>query len=280
MIWRVEIKNKKGIFDAVGEGIKKDILDLNIKGVEAVNVMDVYVLEGKITASEIKHICENLLADPITQEYKYDGSDTPSPSASAKASADRQPSPQRGEGDTRGEQVSVVEVCYRPGVMDPVEESTKKGVRDMGVRGINSVKTAKKYLIKGALSQPQVSLIAEKLLYNKVIQHICDARREKADLKIEKGEVAPYKFRLVTVDMLDYDDEALIRLSRRGQLFLNLNEMRTIRDYFKSLGRPPTDCELETLAQTWSEHCKHKTFRGMVEYKEEINPRPEDHGAR
>jgi phosphoribosylformylglycinamidine (FGAM) synthase PurS component len=58
MIWRVEIKNKTGIFDAAGEGVKKDILDLNISGVEAVNVIDIYILEGKISEPEIRRVCE------------------------------------------------------------------------------------------------------------------------------------------------------------------------------------------------------------------------------
>jgi len=152
--------------------------------------------------------------------------------------------------------------------MDPVEESTKKGVRDLGIPGINSVKTARKYLIKGNIGGEQIKLISEKLLYNKVIQHICDPKTETADLKIEKGEVAPYKFKLVNVDVVNADDDKLLRLSKQGQLFLSLAEMRAIRDWFKKIGRLPTDCELETLAQTWSEHCKHKTFRGIVEYKE------------
>lgn len=246
MIWRVEIKNKSGIFDATGEGIKRDILDLNIKDVNDVNVIDVYVIEGKITVDEIRRICEELLTDPITQEYRYEGSY-----------------------DVKGQKDShALEVCYRPGVMDPVEESTKKGIRDLGIPGVNSVKTAKKYLIKGDVSDEQVRLIGEKLLYNKVIQHISDAKKEVADLKIEKGEVAPYKFKLINVDILNAEDNELMQINGRGQLFLSVTEMQAIRDYFKKAGRNPTDCELETLAQTWSEHCKHKTLRGIIEYKE------------
>ncbi|MFH0855909.1 MAG: phosphoribosylformylglycinamidine synthase subunit PurL [Candidatus Omnitrophota bacterium] len=61
-----------------------------------------------------------------------------------------------------------------------------------------------------------------------------------------------------------------MEFSRRGQLFLNLTEMQAIRNYFKGLRRNPTDCELETIAQTWSEHCSHKTFRGKIRYTEEI----------
>jgi phosphoribosylformylglycinamidine synthase len=46
--------------------------------------------------------------------------------------------------------------------------------------------------------------------------------------------------------------------------------MRAIKGYFKKLGRNPTDIELETAAQTWSEHCYHKTFRGKIKYSEKI----------
>src|SRR5438067_7171622 len=56
-----------------------------------------------------------------------------------------------------------------------------------------------------------------------------------------------------------------MRLSREGQLSLSLAEMGTIQEHFRGLGRDPTDVELETLAQTWSEHCSHKTLKGRVE---------------
>src|SRR5439155_10592618 len=77
---------------------------------------------------------------------------------------------------------------------------------------------------------------------------------------------APYTFRLVTVPLRDLDDSALEKLSRDGQLSLSLDEMRTIQGHFRGLGRDPTDAELETLAQTWSEHCSHKTLKGTIEF--------------
>lgn len=70
------------------------------------------------------------------------------------------------------------------------------------------------------------------------------------------------------VSILDADDRELQQISDEGMLSLNLTEMRAIQKYFATIGRNPTDVELETLAQTWSEHCVHKTFRGLVEYKE------------
>jgi phosphoribosylformylglycinamidine (FGAM) synthase-like enzyme len=50
----------------------------------------------------------------------------------------------------------------------------------------------------------------------------------------------------------------------KDKLFLNLEEMKIIQSYFEKIKRDPTDCELETLAQTWSEHCAHKTFKAKL----------------
>ncbi len=63
-------------------------------------------------------------------------------------------------------------------------------------------------------------------------------------------------------------DEALQVLSRQGQLYLSLVEMQTIQAYFQKLDRDPTDAELETIAQTWSEHCSHKTLAGRIRYRD------------
>ena len=68
------------------------------------------------------------------------------------------------------------------------------------------------------------------------------------------------------INILEQDDDQLLATSRKNLLALNLQEMKVIQDYFSELGRNPTDVELETLAQTWSEHCKHKTLRGVIEY--------------
>ncbi len=241
-MWTIEVSEKKGIFDAVGEGIKRDIMDLGISGVRDVRFIQVYFIEGDLSSREITAVCEELLADTITQEYRLN------PAGRART----------------GEREAVVEVAYNPGVMDPVEESALKGIRDMGIAKKISLKTAKKYLLTGRISSSQLKIITEKLLYNKLIQHIVSASVEN----IHALEGAEYEFRLVTVDLLGASDRRLKEISAQGQLFLNLDEMRHIRDYFKGLRRNPTDCELETIAQTWSEHCWHKTFRGRIHYTE------------
>ncbi|MDD4938893.1 MAG: phosphoribosylformylglycinamidine synthase subunit PurL [Candidatus Omnitrophica bacterium] len=246
MQYKIEIKDKTGIFDAVGEGIKKDIFDLGIESVKSVGFVQVYTLEGGITPREAVRICEELLADSVSQDYSIG---VPGFPQTAEAGA------------------FVIEVAYNAGVMDPVEESALKGIRDLGIKSVNSVKTAKKYSIKGRLDAAQLKMISEKLLYNKLIQHIVKPPSHPAARPLAKKD-SGYGFELTRVDLLGASDGKLKTISGKGQLFLNLAEMRKIKDYFRKIKRNPTDCELETIAQTWSEHCGHKTFRGKIDYKE------------
>lgn len=71
------------------------------------------------------------------------------------------------------------------------------------------------------------------------------------------------------ISLTSLDDVGLTKLSSERLLSLSLDEMRSVQRYFRSVGREPTDVELETIAQTWSEHCKHKTFRGIIDYTDE-----------
>lgn len=247
MLYKIEVKDKPGIFDAQGKAVEKDILDLGIKTVREVSFVQVYIIEGSLSEVQIKKISEELLVDPISQDYFFETRDL------RLETCDQ----------------FVVEIAYNPGVMDPVEESTIKGIRDLGIESVTSVKTAKKYILKGKLSEAQLKTISDKLLYNKLIQHVV---KEDIDQPHAVTQ-ANYNFKLTTVDLLGARDKDLEDLSKKGQLFLNLIEMRQIQGHFKKLKRNPTDCELETIAQTWSEHCYHKTFRGKIEYIEQLSGR-------
>tara|TARA_B100001248_G_scaffold241870_1_gene208894 strand:+ start:1504 stop:4329 length:2826 start_codon:yes stop_codon:yes gene_type:complete len=63
-------------------------------------------------------------------------------------------------------------------------------------------------------------------------------------------------------------DSDIFTWSKERQMGLSQAEVDVIREHFQKLGRNPTDCELEVLAQTWSEHCKHKIFAADIDYKE------------
>ncbi|MEM3880244.1 MAG: phosphoribosylformylglycinamidine synthase subunit PurL [Candidatus Bathyarchaeia archaeon] len=69
---------------------------------------------------------------------------------------------------------------------------------------------------------------------------------------------------LYEVALAKASDRQLLEISGEMGLCLNLEEMRAVRDYFAKEGRNPTDVELQAIAQTWSEHCYHKTFKGKI----------------
>jgi phosphoribosylformylglycinamidine synthase len=74
-------------------------------------------------------------------------------------------------------------------------------------------------------------------------------------------------FDLYLVNVVEADEASLMKVSEEMGLSLSLEEMKAIRDHYRRLGRLPTDVELQTLGQTWSEHCFHKTFKGTVELR-------------
>ncbi|MBT4484046.1 MAG: phosphoribosylformylglycinamidine synthase subunit PurL, partial [Candidatus Latescibacteria bacterium] len=99
---------------------------------------------------------------------------------------------------------------------------------------------------------------------NKIIQHAA-LPEEKAFLHVKSVQGV----KRIEVKLPGLGNEELETLSRDRFLSLNLEEMRTLQKYYEDLGRNPTDVELETFAQTWSEHCVHKTFRGIIDYNGE-----------
>lgn len=250
MIWRVEVRQKDGILDSAGGSIARDIADLGLGEASQVRVVSVFLLEGSISRDEIKRIGDELLVDPIVEQYSFDLK-LPLQSATHH----------------------VVEIAYNPGVMDPVEASTMKGIRDLGVTGISAVRTARQYHIHGKFTSKQLGSITSRVLMNKLIQHVvCDPSHVPATLNIASPPAS--KIDVIIVDLTGANDKGLLEISRRGQLYLNLDEMKTIQGHFRKEKRNPTDVELETIAQTWSEHCRHKTFRGVVRYREGKTGRP------
>ncbi|HEV3237254.1 MAG TPA: phosphoribosylformylglycinamidine synthase subunit PurL, partial [Gemmataceae bacterium] len=151
-------------------------------------------------------------------------------------------------------------VMPKPGVMDPASLSVDQVARNLGL-GLSTVRTFRRYF--GA---PRMAADAKEILYRKVLAN--DAIEE-----IHEGPLSPElfhdgaakPFRKIIVPIRELNNESLMKLSFDGQLALSLAEMQTIQAHFRELHRDPTDAELETIAQTWSEHCSHKTLRGLID---------------
>jgi len=155
--WQIEVILKPNIPDAIGLGIAQDIEDIGIAGVQRVRTGHIYWLDGEVKEEEIERICEDLLVDAITQRCSYE-------KESGSHELDES------ELSPRGAKAYEVVISFKPGVTDTVGESVMKGIRDLGIKGVSSAQTGRKYVITGELEYNQVEDISRRLLANDVIQ--------------------------------------------------------------------------------------------------------------
>lgn len=207
-----------------------------------------YSLSATCSPTDLDQLTRQLLVDPVVQE-----------------AVDAQ--------QEEGQEKHIVDVFFHVGVTDTLAESILLGATLLSIEGIERVETGKRYLLDARLSEADVRRIAQFLLYNPVIQYfICHPAHRTAtrtDIAQQHPEISATPAPVYTViPLTTMDDEQLLEVSRAGLLSLNLDEMRTIQRRYQEQGREPTDVELETLAQTWSEHCSHKTFKATVNYRE------------
>ncbi len=207
----------------------------------------IYVLEGELSAADAEHIARETLCDPITSGFAVFSFGDPPPA-----------------------ETPAIEIHPRPGVMDPIAETTLDELRRAGF-AVDQVRTATRVELDGAFDAAALERVAYRELANDCIERVVIGREPVAPAP----RPAPYTFVLRTVPMSTMDNRALAQLSREGGLFLTIDEMRAIQTHFKDLGREPTDLELETLAQTWSEHCVHKTLRSAFVYRGAPMPTPD-----
>jgi phosphoribosylformylglycinamidine synthase len=180
---------------------------------------------------------------------------------------------------------SCIAIAQLPGVTD--DEGTSAQMAWVDFFNIDAdvntqhIFTQEIYYFENKLSEEALSTIAKRLLGNPLINHFTYSYHNNAgqisfvpyvpEVKMAADETVN------TID-LDLDDQQLVQLSKEMVLALNLAEMKAIVQYYQQektitdrqkvgLGLAPTDCELEILGQTWSEHCKHKEFNAVIHYK-------------
>jgi phosphoribosylformylglycinamidine synthase II len=165
-----------------------------------------------------------------------------------------------------GERPWVLSVAFLPGVTDAVGRTVARAAGDcLGHPLAGRAYSSTLYLFWG-LEREAIEHAAKELLYNPLIEgmKLVAAPRE-LDLEVPRaGGKAEVEVR--SVGVREADDATLESISRAGMLASSLAEMRAIQAHFVALGRDPSDAELECLAQTWSEHCKHKIFASPIRY--------------
>ncbi len=250
MLWEVDIYPAAGEPDRAGSAVAAAAAELGLADRLRVAAAHGYLIQGALGEAQVGRIARELLVDSVVERHQI-----------APAS-DRRLIDAAAAGIRDGANAAwqVVHVLPKPGVMDPVAQSALAAIADLDLKA-DAVRTLRKYWLAD-LSGEKLTALCNKVLANDAIEQVV-----VGPLPFERLELgSPYQFQQVTVSLHALDDQALTRLSREGQLYLSPVEMQTIQAHFRQLGRDPTDVELETIAQTWSEHCSHKTLAGRIAY--------------
>ncbi len=244
MLWEVDIYPAEGQPDLIARSVTASAADLGLTENVAVSAARGYLIQGDFDRQQIERIAGELLADRVVERTIV------APVGDPQLA--EPPDPSR----------RLIHVLPKPGVMDPVAQSAMSAIADFQLEA-EAVRTLTKYWI-GDLPDDRLVLLCSKILANDAVEQVIVGPLPFKHLEVGSA----YDFQLQTVPLRAMDDETLGRLSLDGQLYLSLTEMQTIRAQFETLGRDPTDIELETVAQTWSEHCSHKTLAGRIRYRD------------
>ena len=254
MLWEIDVHPISQQADIEAQRVATAAHVMGIAPTIQVHTARGFLIDGSsITNDQIEQLASRLFADAVVEQFVC---------AELGAEALTHPPflPTMDENQ-------LSQVLLKSGVMDPVAQSAEEAARDFNLE-FNAIRTLKKYWIDG-VSQQQLKLIGSRILANDAIEEVFIGPLPFNHLQLG----SPYRFELKRVALQSLDDEGLMRLSREGQLYLQLAEMQTIQKHFAELGREPTDVELETVAQTWSEHCSHKTLAGRIAYEDENGSR-------
>ncbi len=255
MIHRIEINST--VLDTRALVRKNKLQNFGFKEkIKEVFLTDVYTIDKNLSDSQLIRVASSL-TNPVFQEANVNKSASPKTFTWA------------------------VETGFLPGVTDNVANTAKEIIEDLlkiKFSQTEGVYTSQLMFVYGSISPNDIRQIADNLV-NPVIQRV--KIKSFIDFKKDNGmdKSAPKVFigkkpQVATVN-LNISDEELIKIGklgilnkdggRSGPLALDLIYMKAIQKYFKQHKRNPTDIELESIAQTWSEHCKHTIFRDPID---------------
>lgn len=270
---RVEVRTRGA--NVVDHRVARDArlyLDIPLYGAEELQVFWLHAKSGaSLPREQVNEWAERVLSDPILQAYAIDG--------------------RAFDFDSQGtaKPSFAIEVRFRPGVTDNVGRSASEALGIMSefaraerVQAYSGTLT----VLYGQVSRAQAEQIASELLGNELIHEIrvISYAELREGMRFQRQSVPEVQLGAAPepreID-LDVDAKQLARMSQENCWALTANELETIRAYFarpevraaraaEGLPANPTDVEIEILAQTWSEHCKHKIFAAEVQYREQF----------
>ncbi len=248
-LWQIDIWPEAGQPDRIANELLEDAADLRMPDQLRISTARGFLIEGDLDRDQAEKIARNLLVEPVVERFQL---------ARVGEEAINQPA---------ADQPNMIYVLPLPGVTDPQAESAMEAMQNLGF-AVSAVRTFRKFLVS-ELNGADLQTLTSKLLSNDSIESPVQGalRLDRLDLGTE------YLFTKGVVSLSGLNADQLLDISRQWQLSLSAVEMETIQAHFADLGREPTDVELETVAQTWSEHCSHKTLAGRINYSDENGSR-------
>jgi len=266
-ITRVEAtpKSGPGLRDVRGDVVRRQLSadhNLDFSGVKTIVG---FLINSDIPHEEIALRADDLFADPIIEHSTTNQSFLSSTDIFSETPE------------------AVVSVGFKPGVTDNPGKAALDGFRTIfpNASPDSDISTYITYIFYGMPQGTSTEWLSS-TLYNNLIQRsfVTDGEMCKSGnwLMIDYPEKPPQEFKTPAHINLEISDEQLIDISETGLLALNLTEMQAIQGHYRNpeirqlrqaagiVADQPTDVELECLAQTWSEHCKHKIFASKIHH--------------
>ncbi|MFM8434009.1 MAG: phosphoribosylformylglycinamidine synthase subunit PurL [Planctomycetia bacterium] len=243
MLWEVDVSLRDPDADHAARAVVAGAAELGISGCTRARTATGWLIEGEISRADAERLAARLLTDPVTESFTL--------------AAVGDPSLRSGPAGLP----TAVHVLPRAGVTDPAGQSACEALALLGVRP-TAVRSVRKYWLP-AIETAAAERLAWKLLASEAIHDVVIGPLSLTTLAGGK----PWTFAQEAVRLDGLDDAALTKLSRDRSLALTPRELAAVRDHFRGLGRDPFEIELETIAQTWSEHCCHKTLGSPVDHE-------------
>ena len=253
MLWEVEIHPIAGEVDREGQRVLAEAKAQGAASIRVIRAARSFLVEGTLDEATVKSRVVRLLADGVVESCRV--RQLPADSGSAAHPSDTH-------------SLNLLNVLFKAGVTDNVAETASNALKSQGL-AVTRVATCRKYWINADATVTDLQRLSRRVLANDAIEQLLHGPLGLSTIAVG----SEYKFKLTTVPIRTMNDDALNHLSKHGQLYLSLVEMQTIQQHFQEQQRDPTDIELETVAQTWSEHCSHKTLKGRIKYRDEHGTR-------
>ncbi|MCL2294074.1 MAG: AIR synthase-related protein [Spirochaetes bacterium] len=266
---RTEIYYKNPQLDGRAKRLLEQLKQSVSPLINNVKIVDVYITHGidQLTPE----LAKKLFSDTVAQKPSIH-----TPAAFKKELAD-------------AEWRYLFEVAYKPGVTNPAVITLKSVIEaEIGKKICDAdviLQTAMQYLIESPALEKNIVEKLKRVFFNPVVQ-VLEFRDGGLDALENHPLPTVYPYKVVQsnaviekIPIHQMAEKELKEISEKKFLALSLDEMNAIKNYFADentararleagIGQDATDAELEMIAQTWSEHCKHKIFQATIEYKD------------